>query len=107
MANKKNFDSAEALKNMDMIIQDMKNNKPKPKPKAEKKDPDPDNPSNAWAYYYMLYFGEERKGVEVDKKEFERAQPGMAYYVAFYSESDLAFSCFDVERYEPDPAMLR
>ena len=55
----------------------------------------------------MLYFGEERKGVEVDKKEFERAQPGMAYYVAFYSESDLAFSCFDVERYEPDPAMLR
>ena len=75
--------------------------------KAEKKDPDPDNPSNAWAYYYMLYFGEERTGVEVDKKEFERAQPGMAYYVAFYSESDLAFSCFDVERYEPDPAMLR
>ena len=45
--------------------------------------------------------------VEVDKKEFERAQPGMAYYVAFYSESDLAFSCFDVEWYEPDPAMLR
>ena len=38
MASKKNFDNAEALKNMDMIIQDMKNNKPKPK--AEKKDPE-------------------------------------------------------------------
>ena len=43
--------------------------------KAEEKDPDPDNPSNAWAYYYMLYFGEERTGVEVDKKKIDLGEP--------------------------------
>ena len=74
--------------------------------KAEKKNPDPDNPSNAWSYYYMLYFGEQKLGVEVDKKEFKRAQPGMDYYVAFYSESDLQFACFDADLYEADAAML-
>ncbi len=66
--------------------------------KKEEESRDPDNPSNVYAYYYLLEFGD--KSVEVEKGEFETADEGDFYYVAYFSETDAAFACFAKERFE-------
>ena len=68
--------------------------------KTEEQSADPDSAGNAYSRKYYLDFDDQY--AEVDAREFEKAQPGDLYYVAFFSENGRAFACFRCEDYEPD-----
>lgn len=69
--------------------------------KKEERIDDPDSPGNAYKTLFFLSFG--AHDVEVRREEYEAAQAGAPYYVAFYSENDNAFACFPCDGYEPSP----
>ncbi len=71
--------------------------------KEESKTADPDSAGNAYSTRLLLCFGAD--SVEVDSAEFERAEPGEPYYVAFFSENGRAFACFSCREYEPAAGM--
>ena len=60
---------------------------------------DSDNPGNVYAVVDYFCFGEDM--VEVtDKHEFKNGMVGDEYLVAYYSETNRAFECFDAAKYE-------
>ena len=71
--------------------------------KKEERIDDPDSPGNAYKILLFLCFGGSE--VEVPREEYEAAQVGAPYYVAFYSENDNSFACFPCDAYEPAPEM--
>ncbi len=68
--------------------------------KEEAESGDPDSAGNVYSRKHYLDFGD--LYVEVDAEEYEKAQPGDLYYVAFFAENGRAFACFSCEDYEPD-----
>ena len=55
---------------------------------------------------FWLRFGEHGE-VEVLKfSDYKEAEEGQLYYVAFFSETDKPFACFDAEAYDLDPSFL-
>ncbi len=66
---------------------------------------DSDNPGNVYATVNYFCFGDDL--VEVtDIHEFKSALVGNEYLVAYYSETDKAFECFDAEKYEVSPDFI-
>ncbi|MCR4818617.1 MAG: hypothetical protein K5841_06640 [Fretibacterium sp.] len=49
---------------------------------------------------YWLRFGEYGAVEMLKYNDYKNAQEGQLYYVAFYSENDKPFACFDAEKYE-------
>ncbi len=70
--------------------------------KKESADADPDGNGNAYAVHFDLYFGENNP-VEVTRQEYDAAQIGDAYYVAYFSESSVPFACFSAAQYVLSP----
>ncbi len=68
--------------------------------KKEQENSDPDSAGNAYSTMLLLYFGDDY--AEVNRSEYEQAQPGDLYYVAFFSENSRAFACFSCNDFEPD-----
>ncbi len=67
--------------------------------KKESVSADPDSAGNAYSTTFLLYFGDD--SAEVNRTEFERAEAGDDYYVAFFSENGRAFACFSCRDFEP------
>ncbi len=72
--------------------------------KKQSADADPDGNGNAYAEHFDLCFGENNP-VEVTRQEYDAAQIGDAYYVAYYSESDTSFACFSAAQYILSPEL--
>ena len=69
------------------------------KEKQEYESHDPDTNSYDWELYLIF---NDKDQVEVDAKAFDAAKENDMYYVAYFSETDVPFACFDASTYEPD-----
>lgn len=61
-----------------------------------------DEISSSNAFY--LCFGEHGRVEVLKSRDYEKAEEGHLYHVAFFSESDKPFACFDAEAYDLDPS---
>ena len=69
--------------------------------KEKQEDECHDAETNSYEIELYLIFNE-KDMVEVDPKEFDAAKENNMYYVAYFSETDTPFACFDADTYEPD-----
>lgn len=53
---------------------------------------------------FYLFFGEHGKVEVLKSRDYNKAKEGHLYHVAFFSESDKPFACFDAEVYDLDPS---
>ena len=61
------------------------------------------DPESGYSSSFYLCFGEHGAVEALKFNDYKEAEEGRPYYVAFFSESDKPFACFDAEAYDLDP----
>ena len=72
-------------------------------PMTGKEESQHGDPESGYSSSFWLRFGEHGAVEALKFSDYEKAEEGRLYHVAFFSETDKPFACFDAEAYGLDP----